>query len=302
MEQCSGHAARRRIFVHSPEEVCRLQGVQTPPRRPPRRRSWPPRPAGGCWSPSGGGGPHPAPSGAARSAAAPAPAAAASALQRTGPPAAPSPSGGRPPDPGTCSGTGACFRHAPHALAIPLVCTDWCMVGLRLSLHWHLTSKNHNKAGVHSPRDKAPGHQSGSPSTPFCTSPLPYLPSNLAPFPLEHEILDACCESCSGQLQYGQRQHPPRQSRARLWIKPRASGSCTVSKRAGQLWALSRSKRCLVVSSNTHSPKAKMSMLRVYWFSKLSSGSTAAREHHQFLSNNGPELWRWQPPARSGSL
>ena len=176
------------------------------------------------------------------------------------------------------------------------MCTDWCMVGLRWSLHWHPVHWIKQVRIALETKHRAINLD--LPAHPFAFHPV----FKSAPLPLEHEIVDACRESCSGQPQYAQRQHTPRQSRARLWMKPRASGSCTVSRRAGQLWALSRSRRCLVVSSNTHSPKAKMSMLRVYWFSKLSSGSTAAREHHQFLSDHRPELWGWQPPARSGSL
>ena len=61
-----------------------------------------------------------------------------------------------------------------------------------------------------------------------------------------------------------------------LWMKLRVSSSCTVSRSSGQTAALWESSFCLVASSSTHNPKAKISTDRVYWFfGFVPAGSTS---------------------------
>ena len=65
-------------------------------------------------------------------------------------------------------------------------------------------------------------------------------------------------------------------------MKVRVSSSCTVSRSSGQTAALWESSFCLVASSSTHSPNAKMSTERVYWFlGFVPAGSTSGcRQQH----------------------
>ena len=87
-------------------------------------------------------------------------------------------------------------------------------------------------------------------------------------------------------------------------MKLRVSSSCTVSRSSGQTAALWESSFCLVASSSTHSPNAKMSTERVYWFlGFVPAGSTSGcrQQHQSSLAWVQCHSCRRRTPARAGT-